>query len=133
MGSIGDLWMLLTILFIALLAPGLAESPDGEAWILRCRVDSAEQTVRTFRVAPQLLQEWRPADRRFGPNLCQTFSCKADRDKLEGVISSASLILTLRIDRATSQGSWSTVGASGLRQTHGPCSAKREKPGEKLG
>ena len=125
--------MLLTSLFIALLAPGLAEAPVGEAWILRCQVDSAEQTVRTFRVAPQLLQEWRPVDRKFGPNLCQTFSCKADRDKLEGVISSASLILTLRIDRTTNQGSWSTVGASGLKQTNGPCTAEHEKPGQKLG
>lgn len=125
--------MLLTGLLIAVLASGLAESPAGEAWILRCRVDSAEQTMRTFRVAPQLLQEWRPADQSFGPNLCQTFSCKADRDRLEGVISSASLILTLRIDQATSQGSWSTVGASGLKETNGPCSAEHEKPGQKLG
>lgn len=125
--------MPLTGLFLALLAPGLAEPPTADAWILHCRIDSTTQATRTFRVAPRLLQEWRPADKRFGPNLCETFSCKADRDRLEGVLSSASLILTLRIDRASGQGSWSTVGASGLRETSGPCAAEREKAGKKAG
>lgn len=125
--------MPLTGLFLALLAPGLAEPPTADAWILRCRIDSATQATRTFRVAPRLLQEWRPADKRFGPNLCETFSCKADRDRLEGVLSSASLILTLRIDRASGQGSWSTIGASGLRETSGPCAAEREKAAKKAG
>ena len=123
--------MLLAGLFLALAVPGAAPAPPGDAWILRCRIDGGPQAVRTFRVAPRSLQEWRPAAKRYGPNLCETFSCKVDRDRLEGVISSASLILTLRVDRASGQGSWSTVGASGLKQTSGPCDAKREPPGQK--
>lgn len=131
--------MLSAALLLALAASGLAAPPPpgapfGDAWILRCRIDSTTQAVRTFRVAPKVLQEQRATDKTFGPNLCETFACKVDRGRLEGQISSASLILTLRIDRATGQGSWSTVGASGLKQTSGPCDAKREpltpkKPG----
>ncbi len=124
--------MLATALLLALWAPA-TDTPTGDGWILRCHVDGAGQAVRTFRVAPKELREWRPADQRFGPNLCLTFACKADRDKLEGQISSASLILTLRVDRASGQGSWSTVGASGLKQTSGPCDAQRAKPGQKPG
>jgi hypothetical protein len=125
--------MLLAALLVALLAPGPANAPSGQAWILRCQVDSAQQTVRTFRVAPRMLQEWRPIDESFGPNLCEVFSCTADRERLEGVITSASLILTLRVDQASGRGSWKTVGASGLKQTSGPCGAEREKPGQKPG
>jgi len=117
-----------TALLVPLLALALADSPTSDALILRCRIDSTTQTTRTFRVAPRLLQEWKPADKRFGPNLCEVFSCTADRAKLEGVIASASLILTLSVDRASGRGSWKTVGASGLKQTTGPCAVEREKP-----
>jgi hypothetical protein len=127
--------MLLAGLLLALSAPALDAAPAGPgtsgAWILNCRIDDAARTVRTFRVAPRLLQEWKPADKRFGPNLCETFSCKADRERLEGTISSASLILTLSVDPRNGRGSWKTVGASGLKQTTGPCDAKREAPGQK--
>jgi len=122
--------MLPAALFIAFLAPGLAEDPAGDAWILQCRIDSTTQAVRTFRAAPRLLQEWRPDDKRFGPNLCEIFSCTADRDRLEGVMTSASLILTLRVERSSGQASWKTVGASGLKETSGPCAAEREKSGQ---
>jgi hypothetical protein len=125
--------MRLAALFLTLLAPGLAEAPAGDAWILRCRIDSTTQAVRTFRVAPRELQELRPTDSQFGPNLCEVFSCTADRDRLEGVMTSASLILTLRVDRASGQGSWKTVGASGLKETSGPCAAEREKPDQMPG
>jgi len=117
-----------TALLVPLLALALADPPTSDALILRCRIDSATQTTRTFRVAPRLLQEWKPAEKRFGPNLCEVFSCTADRAKLEGVIASASLILTLSVDRASGRGSWKTVGASGLKQTTGPCAVEREKP-----
>lgn len=120
-----------TALLITLLAVGLADPPTSDALILRCRIDSTTQTTRTFRVAPKLLQEWKPAEKGFGPNLCEVFSCTADRAKLEGVIASASLILTLSVDRASGRGSWKTVGASGLKQTSGPCAVEREKPAQK--
>lgn len=120
--------MLLAGLFLAAAIADSPTPPAGDAWILRCKVDSATQATRTFRVAPKVLQEWRPADKRFGPNLCETFACKVDRGKLEGSITSASLILTLRLDRQSGQGSWSTVGASGLKQTSGPCAVERDKP-----
>jgi hypothetical protein len=132
---------LIALAIIALLAPGPAPAATG-AWILHCQIGEApdgqgsqggQGEVRTFRVAPKVLQEWRPADRRFGPNLCETFACKVDRARLEGVISSASLILTLRVDRDTGQGSWSTVGASGLKQTRGACRVEPEKAGPKSG
>lgn len=125
--------MLLTGLFIALLPSGLAEPSAGGGWILQCRTDSTRETVRTFRVAPRLLQEWNPADKEYGPNLCEVFSCTADRQRLEGVLTSASLILTLRVDQASGRGSWKTVGASGLKETNGPCAAEREKPGQDPG
>jgi hypothetical protein len=125
--------MLLSNLFLALLAFGPADAPAGDAWILRCRIDSTTQAERTFRVAPRELREWRAADSQFGPNLCEVFSCTADRDRLEGVMTSASLILTLRVDRASGQGSWKTVGASGLKQANGACAAEREKPGQTPG
>jgi hypothetical protein len=123
--------MLLAGLFIALLTPGLAEASASDAWILRCRIDSTTQAERTFRVAPRLLQEWKPADKQYGPNLCEVFSCTADRDRLEGIMTSASLILTLRVDQKSGRGSWKTVGASGLKETNGPCGVEREKPGQK--
>ena len=122
--------MRLAALFLTLLAPGLADAPASDAWILRCRIDSATQAVRTFRIAPRSLQEWKPGDKQFGPNLCEVFSCTADRDRLEGVMTSASLILTLRVDQPSGQGSWKTVGASGQKQTNGPCAVEREKPGQ---
>lgn len=123
--------MLLAALIFSLSAQGLADASASGAWVLRCRIDSPTQAVRTFRVAPRLLQEWRPADKAFGPNLCEVFSCTADRKRLEGVITSASLILTLRVDQASGQGSWKTVGASGLNQTSGPCEVDREAPARK--
>lgn len=127
--------MLLAGLLLALSAPGFTGAPAApalaEAWILQCRIDGATHAIRTFRVAPRLLQEWKPAEKRYGPNLCEVFSCTADRDRLEGVIASASLVLTLRVDPRSGQGAWKTVGASGLQQTSGPCDAKREAPGQK--
>jgi hypothetical protein len=125
--------MFLSGMLIALLAPGLADAPADAPWILRCRVDSTTQAERTFRVAPRLLQEWSPADKQYGPNLCEIFSCTADRNRLEGVMTSASLILTLRVDQTTGQGSWKTVGASGLKEASGPCGAEREKAGHTPG
>ncbi len=116
----------------AFASQALAAAAVGDAWILRCQVDSATTGVRTFRIAPKLLQEWSPSDHGFGPNLCLSFACKVDRDRLEGAVSSASLILTLSVDRKTGQGSWRTVGASGMKQTSGTCQAEREKPGVKL-
>jgi hypothetical protein len=135
----GALWVELEVLH----APGRpvhrlvrlrsADAPAGDAWILRCRIDSTTQAVRTFRVAPRELQEWRPADSQFGPNLCEVFSCTADRDRLEGVMTSASLILTLRVDRASGQGSWKTVGASGLKETNGALRRRAREAGPDAG
>lgn len=125
--------MLLAGLFIALSPLGLAEASTGDAWILQCRIDSTRETVRTFRVAPRLLQEWKSADKQYGPNLCEVFSCTADRQRLEGVLTSASLILTLGVDQSSGRGSWKTVGASGLKETNGTCAAEREKPGQDPG
>lgn len=129
MGSNTSLTLALALVGVLMTPPADAATPAG-AWILRCQVEGA---ARTFRVAPKLLQERRSPDGRFGPNLCETFACTADRDRLEGVISSASLILTLQIDRRTGQGSWSTVGASNHQQTSGPCQADPEKLAVKPG
>jgi hypothetical protein len=94
-------------------------------WILACDVATSGATDaphRTFRLGPQLFQEWKPDERRFGPNLCLSFKCSADRDRLEGTLSSNSLILTIQMDPARKAASWRTVGASGLSRTTGPCS-----------
>jgi len=119
------LFVTAALLSSALALPGLARDATANAWILKCQVDGAE--ARTFRIAPQTLQEWQPVDKRFGPNLCQTFACKADPARLEASVGSASFLLTLRVDRATGEGSWSTVGATDQKQTSGACSVEQEK------
>lgn len=119
---------------LAVLAAALqvaAAPPAGSGrWILRCEVGASDAAstrmpaVRTFRVGPKLLQEWKASDQKFGPNLCEVFTCKADPKKLEGTINSSSLILTIKLDRVTRQASWRTVGASGMARTSGPCAAR---------
>lgn len=102
----------------------------SEQWVLRCEVGAQDlaamgaPSVRTFRIGPQLLQEWKPTEKGFGPNLCRIFACKADPQALEGVIATASVVLTLRLDRAARQASWRVIGASGLKRTSGPCAAE---------
>jgi hypothetical protein len=116
----------------AVLAAVLMQAASGAGkaagpWILACDVATPGATStpaahRTFRLGPQLFQEWKPDERRFGANLCLSFKCSADRDRLEGTLSSNSLILTIQVDPARKSASWRTVGASGLSRTTGPCS-----------
>lgn len=117
---------------LAMLQLAAAAPPPQERWILRCEVGAPDMpatrmpAVRTFRVGPGLLQEWKASDQAFGQNLCLVFPCKADRQRLEGTISSSSLMLTLRLDRKARTASWRTVGASGMARTSGPCAAQPE-------
>ena len=111
--------VLAAVLMQAASGAGKAAGP----WILACDVATpAAAAHRTFRLGPQLFQEWKPDERRFGANLCLSFKCSADRDRLEGTLSSNSLILTIQVDPARKAASWRTVGASGLSRTTGPCS-----------
>jgi hypothetical protein len=113
------------------LALSAAGAPSQGPWILTCNMPPADQTSgasaqRIFRIGPRLFQQWRPADNAFGPNLCQSFSCIGAKDRLQGVISSPSVSLTVSLDLATGQGAWRTIGASGLKTTNGPCSVRAD-------
>jgi len=120
--------MLAYSLAAALVLPTASAGP----WILTCNVQPAAGSAlsmepqRIFRIAPRLLQQWRPADKRFGPNLCASYSCVADKNRLEGTVSSASLSLTIRLDLASGRAVWSTQGASGLRASSGDCTVRPE-------
>lgn len=122
--------MLAYSLAAALVLPTASAGP----WILTCNVQPApgsalsSEPQRIFRIAPRLLQQWKPADKQFGPNLCLSYSCVADKSRLEGTISSASLTLTIRLDLASGRAAWSTEGASGLRASSGDCTVKPEAP-----
>jgi hypothetical protein len=106
-----------------------AEAPavDG-AWILNCQMPSSGSgsSERVFRIAPRVFQEWKPADKAFGNNLCASFPCSADRNRLEGTISSSSVVLTVQVDRRTGGATWRTQGASNLATSTGACTIHKE-------
>ncbi|MET0293528.1 MAG: hypothetical protein ABW042_00805 [Phenylobacterium sp.] len=106
-------------------------------WVLRCdlgpSVDPSTPRVRVFRIGPGVLQEWRAGSDRFGSTMCSTLTCKVSPQRLEGSVGSASLILTIRMDPATRQASWSTVGASGLKQVQGGCAVEADVPENRRG
>lgn len=109
----------------AMAAPAPAEGP----WILTCDMPSATSSAsatRVFRIAPKVFQEWRPADKTFGNNLCASFPCSADRNRLEGTISSSSVVFTVQVDRRTGGATWRTQGASNLAKSTGACTIHPE-------
>ena len=115
-------------LAIGLAALAAAPSANGP-WILTCDMPSsagATSATRVFRIAPQVFQEWRPADKAFGNNLCASFPCAADRNRLEGTISSPSVIFTVQVDRQTGGATWRTQGASNLAKSTGSCTIHPE-------
>ena len=124
------------VLVAAALLPtsGFAQAAAGTGkgpWILTCDMESAPgahrpMAQRVFRLAPKLFQEWRPDMKSWGYNLCSSFPCAADTAAVEGVISSPTLVLTIRLDRKTGAGSWSTQGASGLTRSSGACTVEPE-------
>lgn len=98
-------------------------------WILTCDMPSADPSVpapRVFRIAPKVFQEWRSTDKKFGNNLCDSFPCTADRNRLEGAISSTSVVLTVQVDRRTGGATWRTQGASNLARSTGVCTIHPE-------
>jgi hypothetical protein len=100
-------------------------------WILTCDMETAPgahtpTNQRVFRLAPKLFQERRPGAKDWGGNLCASFPCVTNANRLEGVISSSTLVLTIRLDRKTRLASWSTQGASGLTRTSGRCTVEAE-------
>jgi len=88
-------------------------SPSGTATLIR--------EDRVFRISRGSFQEWIPAERKFGPNLCVAFACVANGDRSEGTISSASVTYTVGINHDKGGGYWRAVGASGLAETEGAC------------
>lgn len=126
--------MLAPILMLALASP--TAGPEGRvpagAWILRCDMPPAPSSppradpVRVFRLAPKVFQEWQPDRRTFGPNLCLSFPCRADMARLEGVIESRTLVVTIAVDRSRRSATWRTTGASGLSRTQGACDVRPE-------
>src|SRR5678816_1270752 len=126
--------MLASALVAALLVQAAGPAPALQrTWILKCDVGVANgvnaPALRVFRVGPRLLQEWKPMQKKFGPNLCLSFTCKAADNALEGTISSASLMLTIKLDPQTKGATWQTFGASGLKRTNGPCTVGPDTAG----
>ena len=123
--------MLTVLLFSALAAAGSPRSEGAGVtgfWILKCDMPTpvAADASRTFRLGPRSFQERKPGDKSFGSNLCNSFSCAADQHRIQGTISSASLILTITLDPQTGSAAWEAAGASGLSRKHGPCSVQPE-------
>lgn len=108
----------------AVAAPVAGNGP----WILTCDMPSATSAsaTRVFRIAPKVFQEWRPADKTFGNNLCASFPCAADRNRLEGTISSSSVVFTVKVDRQTGGATWRSQGASNLAKSTGACTVRPE-------
>jgi hypothetical protein len=117
-------------LAVTLVAAG-APTAQGP-WIVTCdltRAPGAEQGVngqRIFRLGPHLFERWDPVGKQFGPNLCESLTCRSVPGKLETDISSATLIVTISLDLATHSASWRTQGASNLNATSGSCSVKAD-------
>lgn len=103
-------------------------------WILECDMPGRDGLPgpRVFRLGQQRFEEWRPDEKRFGGNMCAVFPCRRDEGSYEGIISSASLILTVRASPETGLATWSTIGASGFKKTSGTCQIRPDTgaPGE---
>jgi len=134
--------MLVALLFSALAAaepPQVAAPAEGGRasgfWILACEMPKPgggepADGLRTFRLGPRSFQERKPGQESFGSNLCGSFACVAEGGRMQGTISSASLILTISLDPRTRSATWRTVGASGLAETSGHCSVQPDPIGE---
>ena len=114
-----------------LLLQAAPQSGPARSWILTCDVASnpSQPAVRVFRQAPGQFQEWSTENQAFGPNLCLSFSCRADRSRLEGTIQGATLIFTVTLKPSGRSAVWRSVGATGLSRTTGSCLARSEEPG----
>ena len=122
---------------ILLFIGGCAALPASAAWsqsprFLSCDIPApmgiegsataAPSGPRIFRIAPGSFSEWDQDERAFGPSLCEAFTCKADAQRLEGTITSASIIYTIGVDHTTGVGYWRAKGASNLPRNEGTCS-----------
>lgn len=83
---------------------------------------AAPSGPRIFRIAPGSFSEWDQSDHEFGPSLCEAFTCHADAQRLEGTITSASIIYKIGVDHTTGVGYWRAKGASNLTRNEGACS-----------
>lgn len=122
---------------ISLFIGGFAALQASSAWsqsprFLSCDIPSpigiegsagaAPIGPRFFRIAPGSFSEWNSRYHEFGPSLCEAFTCIADAQRLEGTITSASMVYSIGVDRTTGRGYWRAKGASNLPRTEGTCS-----------
>jgi hypothetical protein len=109
------------------------EAGPSEAWILTCDMPRPEAAAdkRVFRIAPKFLAEWNASANAFGYNLCDSFPCVVRTDRLEGVISSPTVVLTISLDRAAGTAAWRAQGASGLSRTSGACAIRPDAAAKK--
>ncbi|WP_436013781.1 hypothetical protein [Phenylobacterium sp. LjRoot219] len=106
--------------------------PLQGAWRVTCDVAASPvqqepRQPRVFRLAPRTLQEWSPVSKDFGPNLCGVFVCTTDGGRLEGTITTASMILTIAADPAARQATWRIKGASASGRSSGACTMEPER------
>jgi hypothetical protein len=113
-------------LALSLLLQASAPQPPG-AFVLKCDMTGTRagwgnaEVWRTFRLAPNSFQEWKADEGKFGPNLCSSYACSADKDRLQGTIGSATLIVTVELSADRRNATWSATGASGLARSSGVC------------
>ena len=114
---------------IALLVQASAgAAPSPSIWILSCDLGAkGDAGPRVFRLGAQIFQEWKPEAKSFGPNLCQSFQCLADADRLQGTIKSRTLMVMIQVEPGRQKATWQTQGASGLSRTSGACTIQPDK------
>ena len=105
---------------------GAATSPSS--WILSCDLGAkGDAGPRVFRLGPQIFQERKSGAKGFGPNLCESFQCLADANRLQGTIKSRTLTVTIQVEPGRQKATWQTQGASGLSRTSGACTIQPDK------
>ncbi|MGH6965148.1 MAG: hypothetical protein ACREE0_11740 [Phenylobacterium sp.] len=110
-----------------LLQASAASTPSADAFVLKCDMTGTRagwgnaEVWRTFRLAPNSFQEWKADEGKFGPNLCSSYACSADKNRLQGTIGSATLIVTVELSSDRRKATWSATGASGLSRSNGVC------------
>ena len=105
---------------------GAATSPSS--WILSCDLGAkGDAGPRVFRLGPQIFQERKSGAKGFGPNLCESFQCLADANRLQGTIKSRTLTVTIQVEPGRQTATWQTQGASGLSRTSGACTIQPDK------
>ena len=115
-----------------LLVLGAATARTQAPHVLSCEIPApitataasdAKPAPRIFRLSKGRFEAWNPQEQAFSENLCEVFTCTARADRLEGSLSSASVVYTVGVDAGTGRAYWRVLGASNLPRAEGSCEA----------